>query len=246
MNRLILQVVFSVTAAFTSVAVISQPTLPSAEVIEKRNAAAVFVTGREMFGLSLVRECAALLDRSMPNTLLIMTAWSERNSLELEASKVWLSEYFSGLQKQDPSSAQIAQQAFLQETSRALTENTRAIFRQRLPDEASCKRAVDPFSEVDLDFSNMGKQPRFERFAEFAQTLQEYRSSAGYQPPSTRRFGYTPAQLATGQMIASHDAAEAAQKSRDAATYLAAYSNIARQGDGKAAQTLGISYLNGD
>lgn len=246
MNRLLLQIIFSVATFFTSATAISQPALPSTDVIEKRNAAAVFVVGREMFALSLVRECAALLDRAIPNTLLIMTAWSERNSLELEASKVWLSEYFSGLQKQNPSSAQIAQQAFLQETSRALIESTRTIFRQKLPDEASCKRAVDPFSEVDLDLSNVGKQPRFEKFAEFAQTLKEYRSSAGYQTPSTRRFGYTPAQLAAGQMVASHDAAEAAQKSRDTATYLAAYSNMARQGDGKAAQTLGISYLNGD
>ncbi len=224
----------------------SQTTSTDLQVIEKRNAATLFVSVREQFAFSMIRECTPLLTNAPAYPLSVVSSWYERNFAEIEASKVWLTEYFVSLQKQNPQAARAAQQAFLQENSRSLLEIVRLSFSQKLPDEASCKRVLSQFAPIEMDFSNIGKQPGYSQFAEFSQTLREYKSSANYLVPSTLRFGVTESQLAASQMVASLVAADAAYRARDAASYLAAYQNLALQGDGKAAQTIGISYLNGD
>lgn len=215
-------------------------------VIEKRNAATVFVSVREQFAFALVRECMPHLARATPNPLVIVKGWYERNFAEIEAAQVWLNQYLVQLRAQNPQFANTAQQAFLQESSRSLLETTRISFEQKLPDETSCRRVLSQFTQSELDFANIGNQPGFSQFAEFSQTLRDYKSSAGYQVPSTLRFGVTESQLAASQMVASMIAADAAYRAKDASGFLAAYRNRALQGDGKAAQTIGISYLNGD
>ncbi|MFM7330627.1 MAG: hypothetical protein ACKO1L_03045 [Brachymonas sp.] len=246
MKKAILHLAVVVTGFITSPITWAQSSLPSLEIIEKRNAATVFVSVREQFAFSLVRECMPHLSQANPDPLTIVKAWYGRNFAEIEAALVWLNQYLVQLRSQNPQLANAAQQAFLQESSKALLENARAAFAQQLPDAASCGRALSFFTQTELDFAHIGKQPGFSQFSEFSQTLREYKSSSAYQVPSNLRFGVTDSQLAASQMVASMIAADAAQKARDASGFLAAHRHLALQGDGKAAQTIGISYLNGD
>lgn len=232
---------------FCAFAAQSQVTqLPAAE-IEKRNAAAAFVSVQEASLFLLLGECSQLMVNSIAPMDEVARDWFGRNKSELEVTYAWLARYFAHLKKVNPESHQQASLGLARATSNGVLQNARTMFGRKQPDRASCEKAAKTYSVPQLDLKNMALNPGYERIAEFPATLARIRAESDFSVPPHLKFGMDKvAQSIVGVgNLASLDAAEAARERGDGHGRVAIFKNLAERGDGQAAQQIGIIYLNG-
>lgn len=219
----------------------------SAVEMEKRNAAATFGSVREASLFLLLGECGHLMSNSNVNMDAVARAWFDRNKPEIEAAYVWLDQYFSYLKSTNPAVHQRASGELARAVADAVLQNARVFFARKMPDMASCEKAVKSFSIPQLDFKNIALNPGYEQFAEFPKTLERIRSESDFLVPQHLKFGMDNAAqkiVAVGG-VASLDAAEAAKERGDGPGRMTAFKGMAERGDGQAAQQIGLMYLNG-
>jgi hypothetical protein len=215
--------------------------------IEKRNAVALFATSREGSLFVLMGECGHLMGNSSLNMEVIAREWFDRNKPEMEATYVWLDQYFSHLKSTDLTAFQRASNELVRAQGSSLLQVTRIFFARKMPDITSCEKAAKTFSIQQLDLKNIALNPGYEQFSEFPQTLARIRAEPNFFVPQHLKFGFDKAahQLTGVGNIASLDAAEAAKERGDGLGRIAVFKGMAERGDGKAAQQIGVMYLNG-
>lgn len=219
----------------------------SASEIEKRNAAAAFATSREGSLFLLIGECGHLMANSNVTIEAVARGWFDRNKPEMEAAYVWLDQYFSYLKSTDLTAFQRASNDLVRAQGNSMFQNARTFFARKMPDTASCERAAKTFAVPQLDLKNIGLNPGYEMFSEFHQTLARIRAESNFSVPQHLKFGFDKAaqQLTGVGNIASLDAAEAAKERGDGLGRMAVFNGMAERGDGQAAQSIGVMYLNG-
>jgi hypothetical protein len=219
--------------------------LSSAE-IEKRNAAAAFVSVQEASLFLLLGECSQLMVNSSAPMDAVARGWFDRNKPEMEAAYGWLDRYFSHL-KTAPEAHQKASMELARATSKGVLETARVFFARKQPDGESCEKAAKTYSVPQLDLKNMALNPGYERFSEFPATLARIRAESDFSVSPHLKFGMDKvAQSIVGVgNLASLDAAEAAKERGDGRGRIAIFKRLAERGDGQAAQQIGIIYLNG-
>ena len=226
---------------------LAQPRLPDAAEVERRNAAAVFVAGREMSLSMLHRACSDLLKGDKPSMDQVTRQWLERNHAELEASDAWLRRYFGYLNSQHPELATSQSELLRRETSRAVIQAVETHFHKEVPTRAACAQAARSYSATPLDFRQLKSASGYEAFGEFADTLQRVRDEPGYSArrPPRQRFDDLVADGARQPSVAWLAAADAAGERGDERARAAIFETLAQQGDAKSAHTLGLAYYRG-
>lgn len=214
--------------------------------IEKRNAAASFAMFREAGLFLLLGECAHLMSNSNPPMDVIARGWFDRNRREMEAARAWLDQYLSYLKATNPEAHRRASMDLARAQANASLNNARINFGRKQPDRAGCEKVAKTYDIVQLDLKRMALNPGFEQFAEFSETLERIRAEPGFVVPPHLKSGMD---LMSQQMnglgnLASWDAAEAAKERGDGPGRIAILQSIAEHGDGRAAQQIGIIYLN--
>lgn len=221
--------------------------LHSAAEIEQRNAAAAFAVTREMGLALLLGECKRLMASSEPSMERIARSWVERNRDEMEAAYAWIDRYLADLKVHDPSKYQSESRALIQAGADAALQLSRIHFRRSMPTKVACEHAAKAYVVPQLDLKSLALNPGFEQFAEFPKTLQRIRSEPKFTVPSHLRLGYeklaSPVPGITN--LGSLDAAEAAKERGDGPGRMAIFRSMAEEGDGSAAQTVGIMLLDG-
>jgi hypothetical protein len=219
----------------------------SSSEIEKRNAAATFANVREASLFLLLGECSHLMVNSDANMEVIAKGWFERNKLETESAQVWLDKYFSYLKSNNQDIYKQASRDLLNAVSNSLLQNMRVFFARKPPNKKTCESAAKIFSIPQLDFKNIALNPGYEQFSEFAETLARIRTDSDFSAPAHLKIGMDAAAqkiLGIGN-LASLDAANAAKEQGDGLGQITIYKGMAERGDGRAAQHIGLIYLNG-
>ena len=93
--------------------------------------------------------------------------------------------------------------------------------------------------------ANLGGTKGFERFAEFGETLKRWRTYPMFRPIDDKFRTFETQVSAAQQPRVTLDAIEAARERGDSSTVIRGFESLAERGDQRAAQTLGIFYLNG-
>ncbi len=221
----------------------------SPDVIEKRNAAASFALGREGALILLMAECDTHMARSKPSLNTIAQAWYQRNHRELETAFAWIDTYLSELKEKDPQAHAAASSELSQSQADALLGSSRTYFSRKLPTLASCAKAAETFVPAQADIKNLHLNPGYEQLSEFSQTLAQIRSAPDFRVSPQVRVGFdaTKAHLRTQPMnFATLDAMYAADERGDGAGKMAILIDLAKGGDARSAQSVGLMYLNGD
>lgn len=235
---------FLTAILFLSIPVYSQTLSISDVEIEKRNAAAAFAEAWQLTLVLVQRECRSPITDSRGSTIEIAKAWALRNRPEMEAAHTWIERYFSSL---SPDARKRGSQELRRALGDAVLQNARTFFSRKLPDTASCKRAVNWFSVPQLDIKNIPLNPGYEGFAEFPATLARIRAEPGFSVPKYVKLDFEEISKSSdgSGYLASLDAAEAARERGDTAGLIATFQSMAERGDTRAAQTVGLIYLNG-
>lgn len=225
----------------------SQVAQLSSTEIEKRNAAAAFASLREASVFLLLGECSHLMANSTVSMYTVAQGWFDRNKPEMEAAYVWLDRYLSYLKNTNPDAYKHASNDLLRSGSEGLLQNARIFFARKLPDMASCERAAKTFSIPQTDLKNIALNPGYEQFAEFPATLARIRAEPDFSVPPHLKFGMDKIvqNIVPLGDLASLDAAEAAKERGDGLGRIAVFKSMAERGDGRAAQQIGVIYLNG-
>lgn len=220
--------------------------LSSAE-IEERNAAAAFASVREASLFLLLGECSHLMANSSVSVNAVAREWFDRNKPEMEATYVWLDRYFSYLKTTNPETYKQASTELARATGNGVLHSARGFFARNLPDMASCEKAVNTYSVPQVDLKNIALNPGYEQFAEFPATLARIRAESDFFVPPHLKFGMDKAaqNIVGFGNLASLDASEAAKERGDGIGRIAAFKRMAERGDGRAAQQIGLIYLNG-
>lgn len=215
---------------------------PAAE-IERRNAAIGFALPRLATIALLREECDELLPSGEASA--IATGWVKRNLEDIAAAQTWLNRYLRHAQATSRAVHEAAVKDLTLSSTRAVSEAVLTLFRRERPTAENCRRALKTFTVPQLDFQSMAKNPGYEQFAEFPATLLSIRSEADYRvdpflkldPDQLTRYPGRPASL---------EAAVAARGKGDGDTARSIFADLAGRGDGRAAQTLGLMYLNAE
>lgn len=223
------------------------PGIPDAAEQRRRNEAASFVLTRST-ALAVVRaECRPIMQPGPLRVEEIASNWWARNRDAIDAANGWLQRSLGQLQARDPAAYARANVELVAAVSQSVLETLRIQFRRQLPTDASCREALRPYDEQDLDIERMGRHTELARFGDVADTLRRIRTEPGWQPPEAmRRY---EAQITPGllpPLSASLDAAQRARENGDAAGTARAYASMADRGDARAALTLGRLHQAGD
>jgi hypothetical protein len=244
--RALVSKVWAVFAILCSLTAHGQVAQLSTTEIEKRNAAAAFASVREASLFLLLGECHHLMANSNVPLDVVARAWFDRNKPELEATYGWLDKYISYLKATNLEKYNQASNELVRSTSNGVLQTARVFFARKQPDLASCEKASKTFSAPQVDLKNVALNPGYEQFAEFPETLARIRAEADFSVPPYLKFGMDKVahNFSVGN-IASLDAAEAAKERGDGLGRVAVFKSLAERGDGKAAQQIGLIYLNG-
>ena len=177
----------------------------------------------------------------------VAQGWFDRNKPEMEAAYVWLDRYLSYLKNTNPDAYKRASNDLLRSGSEGLLQNARLFFARKLPDMARCERAAKTFSIPQTDLKNIALNPGYEQFAEFPATLARIRAEPDFSVPPHLKFGMEKVvqNIVPFGDLASLDAAEAAKERGDGLGRIAVFKSMAERGDGRAAQQIGVIFLNG-
>ncbi|HZY17498.1 MAG TPA: hypothetical protein VFE82_03405 [Ramlibacter sp.] len=214
--------------------------------IEQRNAAVGFVLPQAM-ALSVVRHECRPFAPGEQGADAVAQRWWVRNREALDTSNAWLQRYLKHLQAADARVHRTVAASLVQASTRGMLESLRTMFHRALPDAASCAAALRRYDSPALDIAALARQPGFEQFAEFAQTLGRIRAEPGFQLPEERLRTFEVQVPSAGfGLAASLDAADKAREAGDVAGAVKAYASMVERGDARAAQTLGGLYFRGD
>ena len=214
--------------------------------IERREAAVGFFLPRAM-ALGILRlECRQWLAGSDDDVNRVAQSWWERNRDELDAAAWIVAEAIRRYRSTMPSDkAASAERAMVQGMGDTAQNNLRIVFRRQIPTLESCRRAIQQYKFSQLDVSRLGSTKGYEQFAEFGASLKRVRADKAYQPPE-EKFRTLETQVSVWpQPLISLDAIEAAKEKKDSQSIIRGFESLAERGDRRAAQTLGMSYLNG-
>lgn len=216
--------------------------------VEQRNAAAAFVLIREASIPPLIGECSPLLRGTTVDVEATFRGWYERNRKELETAYAWIDRYLLESKAKSPEMYQRVSNDLMRSVSDGGFQSIRTIFKRQLPNQSTCEWAVKTYAVPQLDLKNIAKNPGYEQFGEFEQTLEKIRSEPSFKVPTNLRIGYeNAAAFKIGiSNLATLDAAEAAKERGDGQARIAAFKSLAQRGDGEAAQAIGMMYFNGD
>lgn len=215
----------------------------SGEEIEKRNAAAGFVFVRDASLGVLFLECRGVLPEGPAAVETKVRDWRVRNQNDVDAAFVWVDQYTTQLKTSNFTQFLAVSIGLVTATERGVKDNLQVLFRRQAPTADSCAHALKPYTVPQLDIQKMALNPGYEQFGEFAQTLLRIRAESGFQVPPHLKLGFNG--YPDARPLASLDAAAAARERGDGETMKIIYTRLAEQGDGAAAQTLGVLYLNG-
>lgn len=215
----------------------------SAEEIEARNAATGFVQTRAATLDVLRVECGQMMPENMQKSAQTASAWHARNRDHLEAASVWLDQYLNFVKSQSATQYQAASIAISASLTKSLGDSLRTIFKRKPPTFGVCMQALRTYDRVEFDFQNLTNTPGYESFGEFSKTLLAFRASPNFTVPAHIKTDFRPPVLPA---LASQDAAMAAKELGDGATMREIYRHLVAYGDGQAAQTLGVAYLDGE
>ncbi|HJV76386.1 MAG TPA: hypothetical protein VJ654_19345 [Noviherbaspirillum sp.] len=217
----------------------------SEQEIERREAGAGFILPMAM-SLGVLRfECGQWL-QGEEDVNQIAKAWWERNRESLDAA-IWVStqavrRYQATMA---PEKAALAQRQIAQVTGDAALANLRAVFASQLPTAQLCKKAIQRYKFQELDVANLSKTLGYERFGEFGEALKRVVTDKDFRPMD-EKFRTFDAQVSIANTpLITMDAIEAAKARKDVAGIVRGFESLAARGDSRAAQTLGVFYLNG-
>jgi TPR repeat protein len=218
--------------------------LPAQE-IERRNAAAGFFLPQASTLAVLRDECRGILKDAPPNAEQVALEWWQRNRSELDAVNGWLARYFSALQASNPTAAKAASGELIRSTTQGTLESVRAIFKRQLPDAPTCTRALRRYQVPQADLAVIARNPGYERFAEFPDTVARLQKEPENLPPE--RFRSYQVQLPHSfGLLASLDTAQGAMERKDWAAAAGAFGSMADRGDVRAALTAARLYHRGE
>lgn len=226
----------------------AQQELPDPGEVEKRNAAAVFVTTRAMVLGMLQRACTDPLIGSTPSMDRVALQWLERNQPELDAADAWLRRYFDVLNRSDPARADAETRQLVQEQGKAVMEAIHLHFRKAVPTNASCTTAAKAYTAPQLDFRRLKSVAGYESFGAFADTLAQVRHERGFVVERTpaKRFEDMRAEGLRRPSPVLLVAADEAGARGDVRLQTSIYEKLALDGDAKAAQSVGLAHYRGE
>lgn len=213
--------------------------------IERREAAAGFLLPSAMALGVLRRECRQE-PQGNDEVERVARAWWERNRDDLDAA-TWVSaeamrRYRATL---PPEKAFAAQRQISQSMGEAALADLRTTFGRRLPSSELCQKAVQRYKFSQLDVGNLAKTPGYEHFGEFGETLKRVLADKNFRPMEDKFRTFDAQVSVAGTQLLALDAIEAAKARGDAASVVRGFEFMAARGDARAAQTLGLFYLNG-
>lgn len=212
--------------------------------IERRNAAVGFVQVMDAT-LQLLRvECGLMMPSESARVDSIARGWYDRNKDDIVAANVWADQYLTYTRTVSTELYQRESNALTTAVASGITSNIKLYFKREQPTGASCTNALRIYSTPQLDLQNAGKNPGYEQFGEFGETLKTVRSASDYAIPAHINTKF-PEKL-TFRAIASLEAAHAARERGDGVAMRSIYANLAEHRDSTAAQSIGLSYLNGE
>jgi TPR repeat protein len=226
----------------------AQQRLPEPAEAERRNAAAAFIAGREMSLAMLHRACGDLPKGEKLSIAKVTRDWLTRNHRELEASDAWLRRYFAYLNDQYPELAQSQADQLRQVTSGVVLQAIKTHFKGEVPNVATCDQAARSYSDPRFDVRNLNAAPGYETFGEFGETLQRIQREPDFSVQRTpgKRYDDMVAEAARRPSAAWLAAADAAGERGDERARVAIFEKLAKEGDAKSAQTVGLAYYRGD
>lgn len=226
----------------------AQQGLPDAAEVEKRNAAAAFVTSRALVLGMLQRACTDLLKGGPPSMDRVAVQWLERNQPELDAADAWLRRYFEEIQRSDSARASAETRQLVQEQHKALMEAIHLHFRKAVPTSKSCTVAAKGYTAPQLDFRRLKSTAGYESFGAFADTLAQVRQEPGFVVERTpaKRFEEIRAEGLRRASPALLVAADDAGARGDIRLQTSIYEKLALEGDAKAAQSVGLAHYRGE
>jgi len=237
--RAVLALLILLTGQQSAIAQISD------QEIERREAAAGFILPAAM-GLGVLRlECSKWLQGD-EDVNRIAKAWWERNRESLDAA-IWVSSQAVHRYRaiMAPEKAALAERQMAQAIGSAALATLRAVFASQLPTPQLCQKAIQRYKFKELDVVNLSKTPGYERFGEFGETLKRVAADKDFRPME-EKFRTFDAQVSiANNPLITLDAIEAAKVSKDVAGVVRGFESLAERGNSRAAQTLGIFYLNG-
>lgn len=242
------KIVFSVLSALACSIGAAQQGLPDAAEIEKRNAAAAFVSSRALTLGMLQRACADLLKGTEPSMDRVSQQWLERNQPELDAADAWLRRYFDVLSRSDPARSDAETRQLVQEQGKAVTEAIHLHFRKAVPTKASCTIAAKAYIAPELDFRRLKSAAGYESFGAFADTLALVRKEPGFVVERTpaKRFEDMRAEGLRRPSPVLLVAADEAGARGDVRLQTSIYEKLALEGDAKSAQSVGLAHYRGE
>jgi TPR repeat protein len=218
-----------------------------AAAIERREAAVGFIYPQAMVLGVLRRECKDLLPAD-DGAEHVARAWWERNRDELDAS-AWIVGQASARYRAEGTVQQALakERAMLQALSGSILPMLRGHFARQLPTAQTCGKALTAYRHAELDLRNAGQlaSPMQATLQAFARALDEVKRDPAYRAPEEKFRSFEAQVPVASAALATHDAIEAAQARGDGATVIRGYEHLAAHGDARAAQTLGIAYLEG-
>lgn len=242
------KIVFSVLSALVCSLGAAQQGLPDAAEVEKRNAAAAFVSSRALTLGMLHRACADLPKGTEPSMDRVTLQWLERNQPELDAADAWLRRYFDALNRNDPARADAETRQLVQEQHKALMEAIHLHFRKAVPTSASCTIAAKAYTAPQLDFRRLKSAAGYGAFAAFSDTLAQVRQEPGFVVERTpaKRFEDMRAEGLRRPSPVLLVAADDAGARGDIRLQTSIYEKLALEGYAKAAQSVGLAHYRGE
>lgn len=217
----------------------------SEQEIERREAAAGFLLPMAA-GLGVLRlECSQWLKGDEDITQ-VARAWWERNRASLDAA-IWVTAQSVRRYRatMSPDKAAVAEREIAQGAGDATLANLRTIFARQLPTPELCQRAIQTYKFKELDVTNLAKTPGYEKFGEFGETLKRVLADQDFRPMD-EKFRTFDAQVAIASTpLITLDAIEAAKTRGDVSGVVQGFESLVERGNARAAQTLGVYYLNG-
>lgn len=217
----------------------------SDQEIERREAAAGFILPMAM-SLGVLRlECSKWLQGD-DDVNQIAKAWWGRNRESLDAAS-WISSQavLRYRATMAPEKAAQAERQMAQSIGNGTLGDLRAVFAGQLPTPQLCQKAIQRYKFREFDVGNLSKTPGYEQFGEFGETLKRVSADKDFRPMD-EKFRTFDAQVSiASNPLITVDAIEAAKARKDVAGVVRGFESLAERGDARAAQTLGIFYLNG-
>ena len=214
--------------------------------LERRQAAVGFFSPMA-FALGILRhECRQWLAGSDDDVDQVARQWWERNRNEIDVTTWILADFLHQTRATMAADKALAvERSIIQGLANSAISNLRTPFKGQIPTRESCSRAMQQYKSSQLDINQIGSTKGFEKFTEFSESLKRAQADPAFKRPEERLRTFDTQISVVEQPLATLDAIENAKQKRDWQTLVRGFESLASRGDARAAQSLGIYYLNG-